>query len=57
MCEVGGVGVEVIWVAADLPPWMAKEKGMEHLVDEGWQLEKWRYYWRLVGFTWTDMWR
>ena len=29
-------------------PQMAKEKGMEHLVDEGWQLEKWRYCWRLV---------
>jgi hypothetical protein len=21
---------------------------MEHLVDEGWQLEKWTYQWRLV---------
>ena len=32
-------------------PWMAKEKGMEHLVDEGWQLVKWR----LVGLTWTEV--
>ena len=24
-------------------PWIAWEKGIEHLVDGGWQLEKWRY--------------
>ena len=40
--------VEIIWVAADLlPPPMAEEMGMEHLVDEGWQLEKWRFCWKL----------
>ena len=27
---------------------------MERLVDEGWQLEKWRYCWRLVGLTWME---
>ena len=47
--KVGNVAVEIIGVAADLPPQMAKEKGMEHLMDEGWQLEKWKYYWRLVS--------
>ena len=32
---------------------MVREKGMECLVDEGWQLEKWRYIWRLVGVKMT----
>ena len=34
-------GVEVVRVDADTVSLMAKEKGMEHLVDEGWQVEKW----------------
>ena len=28
---------------------------MERLVDEGWQLEKWRYYWWLVGLVWMEV--
>ena len=55
MGEAGGVGVEVIQVAAGSPPLMAKGKGMEHLVDEGWQLGKWRYCWRLIVFKWMEM--
>jgi hypothetical protein len=33
--EIGGVGVEVIWVAADLLSLIAKENGMERFVDKG----------------------
>ena len=52
---VYGVGVEVIRVTADALPRMAKEKGMESLVDEGWQLDKWilNYLWNSknsIGF-------
>ena len=43
--EVGGVGVEVIWLATDSLSLDAKEKGVEHLVNEGWQVEKLRYCW------------
>ena len=45
--EVSGVGVVIR---------VAREYGMECLVDEGWQLEKWRYCWRLVGLTWMEAW-
>ena len=38
-------------------PRMAWEKGMERLVDEGWQLEKWRYCWWVVGLMWTEVWK
>jgi len=38
-------------------PQMTKAKGMKHLVDEGWQLEKWRHCWRLVVLTWNEVWR
>ena len=31
------------------------EKGIKHLVDGGWQLEKWRYCWWLVGLIWTEV--
>ena len=51
--EIGGEAGEVTGVVADVP-W---EKGMECLVDGGWQLEKWRYYWSLVGLMWMEVWR
>ena len=48
--EIGGEAGEVIgWLQMRLPQ-MAWEKGIERLVDGGWQLEKWRYCWWLVGF-------
>ena len=43
--KLRGEAGEVTGVVADVP-W---EKGMECLVDGGWQLEKWRYCWWLVG--------
>ena len=49
--EIGGDAGEVTGVVADAPTTdMAWEKGMERLVDGGWQLEKWRYCWWLVLF-------
>ena len=51
MGEIGGVGMEVIWGAADLVPLDGQR--MEHLVDTGWQLEKWKYCWSLVGLMWV----
>ena len=30
-------------------PWIAWEKYMEHLVEGGWKLEKWRYCWWSMG--------
>ena len=37
------------WLQMHLP-WKTLEKAMEHLVGEGWQVEKWRYCWWLEGF-------
>ena len=37
------------WLQMRLPR-MAWEKGMECLVDEGWQLEKWRYIFIISPF-------
>ena len=28
---------------------------MVHLMDERWQLEKWKYCWSLVGLMWTEV--
>ena len=47
--EIGSEAGEVIGVIANASTWMAWEKSMERLVDGGWQLEKWRYFWWLVG--------
>ena len=47
--EIGGEAGEITGVVADAPT-KAWEKGMERLVDGGWQLEKWRYCWWLVTF-------
>ena len=46
--EVGSIVVEVIRVTAYSLPQFTKEKCMECLVDEGWQLEKWRLMWTEV---------
>ena len=48
-----GIGMEVIRVAADSLPLDGQREGVECLVDEGWQLGKWR----LVGLLWTEVWR
>ena len=42
------------WLQMSLPQ-MAWEKGMDRLVDGGWQLEKLRYCWLLVGLMWTEV--
>ena len=41
--EIRSKAGEVTRVVANVPSTIAKEKGMEHLVDGGWQMEKWRY--------------
>ena len=43
MSEVASVGVVVIRLAEVFQTQMAKEKRIEHLVNKGWQLEKWRW--------------
>ena len=43
VCEIGGEAGEVPGVLQMRLPRMTWEKGMERLVDGGWQLEKWRY--------------
>ena len=44
MVRVGGFDMDIITAVE-----MFKE------LDEGWQLEKWRYCWWLVGLMWTDV--
>ena len=52
--EIGGeLERSLGWLQMRLPR-MAWEKGMKRLVDGGWQLEKWRYCWWLVGLMWTE---
>ena len=53
--EIRGEAGEVSGVLQMHLPWMAWEKGMERLVDGGWQLEKWRYCRWLVGLMWTEV--
>ena len=52
--EIGGEAGEVTGVVADAPTMDGLGKGMERLVDGGWQPEKWRYCWWLVVLMWTD---
>ena len=54
MSEVDSVDVEVIWVAAVSSSLNGGREGMEPLVDEGWLLEKLRYFLELVGLTDMD---
>ena len=42
-------------MAADSPPLDGQRQGMESLVNEGWHLKKWRYCWKMVGLTWTEV--
>ena len=53
--EIGGEAGEVTGMVANAPTTDGLGKG-KCLVDEGWQLEKWRYCCRLVGLTWTEVW-
>ena len=53
--EIRGEAGEVTGVVANVPTTDSVEKSMEHLVYGGWQLEKWRYYWWLVGLMWTKV--
>ena len=53
--KVGSAVVKVIKVTVNLLAPIFKEKGMEHLVDEGWLLEKLRYCWKLVGLMRKEM--
>ena len=54
--EIRGDAGEVSGVIANVPPMDGlRKKGMEYLVDGGWQLEKWRYCWWFLGLMWTEM--
>ena len=51
--EVG----EVIGVVKNAYHGKPGKIGMERLVDVKWLLEKGRYFWWLVGLTWTEVWK
>ena len=53
--KIRGEAGEVTGVVANVPTRIAWEKGMKHLVDGGWQLEKLRYCCWLVGLMWTEV--
>ena len=53
--EIRGEAGEITRMVANAHTTNGQAKGIEHLVDGGGQLEKWRYCWWLVGLMWTEV--
>ena len=53
--EIRGEAGEVSGVVANAPTANGLGERYSTLVDGGWQLEKWRYCWWLVGLMWMEV--
>ena len=55
--EIRGEFRQVTGMAVDMATQIACEIDIKHLRDGGYELEKWRRCWCLVGLIWSEVWK